>query len=228
MIFLYDGKLNDLDLTIAKQIEADPHLILDNNIFEAAEILGVSASKLTKYCQKVQLKGFKEIKFRVNQELNDSLYIEQSKDTIDIKSIINSEYHNRIPDLELLISNCSKIVLISDSNSQALATFATSELRRGLGIDVVNYTNMQDFSFEYFTDNTLTIFVDQPGTLELTSSMWYRVGNKYLHLTEQELLPAKNYYPINLDNSQLNFSYSIKLVMIIAWIIHKKKECNLL
>lgn len=224
MLFLYDGKLNQLDLAIAKEIDANPYIILENNIFVAAEILGISASKLTKYCQKIKLKGFKEIKFKIKQELAEIEYLEQNTNNIDIKSIINYDYHNRIVDLENLLFGCNKLIIVYDSQNTSLAKFIASELRSCLWVDVISYSYNQEFSFEYAKSKPLTMFVDQSGKINLRSAMWYRTGNEYIHLTDELLIPTQNYYPIALAESKLNYSYQIKVVMIVSWIKQIKKH----
>lgn len=218
MLFLYDGRLNDLNLSIAKQIDANPKIILENNIFGAAQILGISASKLTKYCQKIKLKGFKEIKFKIDDEIRKNKYAEEMKYNIDIKSLINSEYYNLICEASTLILKSSKIIVITDDDNYTLACLMVAEFRRLLAIDVVCYYQKQEFDFEYLYNDPCTIFLDERGSIKLYDATWYRPGNKYVHFTNQMLVPRENYYPVSLTNAELNYTYHVKIVMIIAWL----------
>lgn len=218
MLFLYDGRLNDLDLSIARHIDANPNIILENNIFGAAQILGISASKLTKYCQKIKLKGFKEIKYKIEDELKLKKYAEDTIYNIDIKSLINVEYYNIIIEAARIVSKCEKIIIIVDEENHSLAMLMVTELRKFLAIDVVCYYEKQEFDYEYLSEQPVTIFLDEKGTINLQSAKWYRTGNPYIHLTNRQFVPRENYYPIGLSNASINYSFHVKIVMILTWL----------
>lgn len=224
MLFLYDGRLNELDLSIARQIDANPKIILENNIFGAAQILGISASKLTKYCQKIKLKGFKEIKYKIDDEIKKRNYAEELKYNIDIKALINGEYYTLISEAANIILNSSKIIIITDDENYALARLLVSEFRRLLAIDAVCYYQKQEFDFEYLNNAPTTIFLDEYGAINLYEATWYRPGNYYVHITNQMLVPRENYYPISLSNSSINYSFHVKVVMILSWLKKVKKN----
>ncbi len=218
MLFLYEGKLNDLDMVIAKAIDANPEIILNNNIFEAAEIIGISASKLTKFCQKINLSGFKEIKYRLEQEIQNDNYMVQSGNEIDLKEVINNQYHHRLIDIPPLINNCTKILVVTNIKKSTLANHIAYELRTALETNVVSYTTNHDFSFEYKDENVLTVFIDKCNEIDVFSCKWYRRGYNYIHLAEKQLPPHENYYPVYVGETELNYPFDIKVLMILSWI----------
>lgn len=224
MLFLYDGRLNELDLSIAKQIDANPKIILENNIFDAAQVLGISASKLTKYCQKIKLKGFKEIKYKIEEEIKQIKYTNETKVNIDIKKVVNPEYFGLIKGASRLILATSKIVVITDEENYELGKLVVSELRRLLVIDVVCYYEKQEMDFEYLNQEPLTIFLDACGKFKLHNPNWYRPGNSYIHMTNEAFAPCEGYYPISLANTDIKYSFNIKIMIILTWIKNKKKN----
>lgn len=224
MLFLYDGRLNELDLSIAKQIDTNPRIILENNIFDAADILGISPSKLTKYCQKIKLKGFKEIKYKIEDETKSIKYTEELTYNIDIKALISHEYFDLVKEVSALILSSEKIIIIADECNYSLANLLCSELRKLLANDVVCYFEQQEFDFEYLSSKPVTILIDQAGKFDLLSPKWYRIGNPYIHLTNEKLVPRENYYPISLANASLSYSFQIKVVMILAWIKNRRER----
>ncbi len=54
--------MNNLDLEILRAILDNEQLILSHSIHEFAERINVSASKITKCCQKMGLSGYKQLK----------------------------------------------------------------------------------------------------------------------------------------------------------------------
>lgn len=224
MLFLYDGKLNDLDLSIAKQIDANPEIILENNIFDAAQILGISASKLTKYCQKIKLKGFKEIKYKIEDEIRSIRYNSDIKTNIDIKRLINPEYYGLIKGASNIVMTCSKIILICDDENYKLGMLLVTELRRLLMIDVVCYYEKQEIDFEYLNHEPVTVFIDESGSFNVRNPNWYRPGNDYIHLTNKQFVPCEGYYPICLENANLKYSFNIKIMVVLTWIKNIKKR----
>ncbi len=218
MLFLYEGKLNDLDMVIAKAIDSNPEIIIDNTIFEAADIIGVSASKLTKFCQKINLSGFKEIKFRLEQELQNKKYLTQNVNIINIKSVINIQYHHRIFDVPPLLINAQKIIIVSNSDYYYFARYIAGELRRILKVDCTSYISDQDFSFEYLDEGVLTIFIDEHGKIDCMETKWYRRGNKYVQISMEKLSPQNSFYPICVSDVELDYSFDVKLLIILSWI----------
>lgn len=221
MLFLYDGNLNALDLMIAKKIEKTPQIISENNIFEAAQILGISASKLTKYCQKINLKGFKEMKYKLSQELEKSLELQPKLDNINIKEIVNDQFHSRLFTMPALLQSAKKIILITDAICHPLASYICYQLRSSLHVDVVVYQYEQDISFEYFSDDVLTILIDKTGDMQNSTSGWYRLGYKYIHITPNVKMYHDDYIPICLNDSMLSYPFDLKVLIIFEWCISR-------
>lgn len=224
MVFLYDGKLNDLDVTIAKKIEENPQIILDNNIFDAAAILGISASKLTKYCQKISLHGFKEIKYKIQQYKVNQLYLNENIDQINIKDIINHQFYKRIIDVPPLIRDCEKIIVICDDNGLEFGNYITKELRKALKIDTICYTQSQDFTYEYINSKVLTIILDETGVFDLYNIKWYRLHNNYIQISSQMIEPAEDYYPISFKDANHVLPFDVGVIMLISWFKNKRQS----
>lgn len=218
MTFLYEGKLNDLDTSIARQIEANPSLIIDNNIFVAADILGISASKLTKYCQKIKLHGFKEIKFRLVQEQKREKNVQLLETKIKIEDLINPEYIFVLTEIPKLINNADKIVLICNSSSLEFAKYLCYKLRK-VSLNVVAYAIDQQCSFEFLSDNVVVILIDSEDELVYNDKRWYRSGHYYLQITTQSNLNHYNYVPIVISNSKSQLPFDVKVMLLFNWLV---------
>ncbi len=225
MTFLYDGKLNVLDTAMAQKIEAMPTIITTNNIFDAAESLGVSASKLTKYCQKINLKGFKEMKYRLIQELEHERYFNTQSTIIKIEDLIKKESYHKLFELPTLINDARKIIILVTEDDLYFGQYITSILRRKLAIDVVVYSFSQDVSHEYLESHVITIMIDRTLSLKTVSNDIYRTGNKYIHIAEQELQVKAGYHPIMpVDFDSANTSFDVIVLSIFNWLFKQIKK----
>lgn len=218
MTFLYEGKLNELDTSIAQMIDSNPKIITDNNIFEASRLLGVSASKLTKYCQKIRLDGFKEIKFKVEQELKREKYQKQDQKEISIEAIIQSRYHSKLDDIPLLINEATKIIIVTSLDNHSLGLYLCLKLREVSRKDVVVYVLDQKFSFEYLEGTVVTILIDEYTQMSPLLSDWFRSGNSYIHIMNEALLQTTNYYPLAVTDENTNLPFDAMVIIIFEWI----------
>ncbi|WOO87163.1 hypothetical protein RZE82_08600 [Mollicutes bacterium LVI A0039] len=220
MVFLYEGKLNDLDISIAQRIEKNPEIVTDNNIFRAADILEISASKLTKYCQKIGLKGFKEIKYKLDEELIRT-QLQRQADHCDFKitSILDQKNHKHLIAIPKLLASSSKIIIVSNSSFQALTSYLAIKLRLDYHQAAINYTFDQDFSFEYLDDQVLTILVDETSQVTNFSSKWYRPNQNYIHITAKALKQQADYYPLSIINSEIKLPFDAAVMLIFSWLM---------
>lgn len=221
MIFLYEGKLNNLDYKIAKQIEEDPTIISEHNIFDAADILEVSPSKLTKYCNKVSLNGFKEMKFKIIQELN---YRENSKmDISDIKinNLFSNATEKNIRTALDLIKDHERVIVICQCQYLELGNYVCRKLRINMDKNIFCYASDDCYQIEYLNENVLTIFIDNEIDVE-KKNKWFRTRQNYIHLTNNPIMPFVGYVPLATDEFKSNLSYEIKIMMFFEWVFNNK------
>lgn len=225
MTFLYDGNLNALDTTMAQQIETMPTIITTNNIFDAAEKLGVSASKLTKYCQKINLKGFKEMKYRLIQELQHERYFNNQPEIFKIEELIRKESYQKLFELPSLIEGSRKIIILVTEDDLYFGQYLTNILRRTIAIDAVVYSFSQTVSHEYLEANVLTIIIDRTLVLQSLSNDIYRVGNKYIHIADEALQVKPGYHPITTVDSQAsNITFDVIVLSIFNWLFKQMEK----
>lgn len=112
--------MNNLDLEILRSILDNEQLILTHSIHEFAAKTNVSASKITKSCQKMGLSGYKQLKavlqFRDNISSENAfvilLKIEELKKELEglEKDQVNYKLlQNKYKEFYLLLSNAEKI-----------------------------------------------------------------------------------------------------------------------
>ncbi len=213
MVFLYEGKLNELDLRIAYLIEQDPTIVSENNIYDAADLLEVSASKLTKYCQKIGLTGFKECKYKITEAIEQQKLINPQID-LDITKFIDSEYQYVLSLIPNLVAQCQKVLVITSSNNTDLGYYISRKLRAMIHKDVVNYSFEQNYQFEYIATNVLVLLIDENEYIANNDSSWYRQGQNYIHVTNQPIAPQQGYYPLAVGNSKSTMPFDVKVLLI--------------
>lgn len=221
MIFLYEGKLNNLDYKIAKQIEKDPTIISQHNIFDAADILGVSPSKLTKYCNKVSLNGFKEMKYKIIQELDYQENLKMDISDVKINDLFTSATNKNIRNSLDLIREHERIIIVCSSLYRDLGNYISRKLRLHLNINSFCYAMEDDFQVEYLNQEVLTIFIDNNIDID-KKTKWYRTRQNYIHLTTKPIMPFVGYVPLVSNEPQCSLSYDIRVMIFFEWIINNK------
>lgn len=218
MLFLYNGNLNKLDMLIAKKIENKPQIIIDNNIYGAANEIGISASKLTKYCQKIKLAGFKEMKYKLNQELNYKVELKRRELNYSLKNIIDTNYYTLANEVRELIRDKNKLIIISNSEKFMLNLYLSQKMRMDLNIDIVSYVDTQNFNFEYLGDKPITLIIDEKNEIDICLASWYHIGLNYIHLTSQALAPTSGYLPLCLRTKVQIYNFDILIMLVIQWV----------
>lgn len=222
MIFLYEGKLNNLDYKIAKQIEEDPTIISEHNIFDAAEILGVSPSKLTKYCNKVSLKGFKEMKYKIIQELDYQENIKMDISDVNINNLFTSATCKNVRNSLDLIKGHDRVLIVCSSSYIELGNYISRKIRMNLNINCFCYTMEDDFQIEYLNQGVLTIFIHNNINVD-KQTKWYRTRQDYIHITTNPIMPFVGYVPLVVDKDKYKLSYEIKVMIFFEWIINNER-----
>lgn len=223
MFFLYDGRLNELDHQIACEIEKNPQFVISHNIYQTAEHIGISPSKLTKYCQKIKLSGYKELKYKIQSSIDQQKYLRQMDTMQDftlITKIIENSTINNLYSLPALIDKCNKIILICDQSDLGLGNYFTYKLRKSLNKDISVYPYTANYQHEYITENVLSIIIDTSQTITKEYLYSNRVGDNYVHYCSTPLNSHINYYPIKFIEGDIPFD--AKLCLIISWISNYK------
>ncbi len=222
MRFLYDGKLNELDYEIAKKIEKNPYIIINNNIYYSAKNLDVSASKLTKYCQKINMAGFKEFKYKLQQEL---LYIDGVG--LPISNVSYSKLVNECVSPATLknllyihdkIKTASRIIVVDAQPENMFSRHLCYSLRRKTNKDVMYYALNQNFSYEFLDQEVVVIIIDPQNIAAEFANAWYRSGHYYFHLCTKSIYSNRNYYPVIIDRVRLHLDLDAKIITILNWI----------
>lgn len=222
MIFLYEGKLNDLDYKIAKQIEENPTIISGHNIFDAADILGISPSKLTKYCNKVSLNGFKEMKYKIIQELEYQENMKMAISDVNINNLFTLATSKNVRNSLDLINNSERMIIVCSSQYVDLGNYISRKLRLNLNINCFCYAMDENFQIEYLNQGVITVFLNN-NIDENRKTKWYRTKQNYIHITTKAIMPFVGYIPLVSDEDRCNLSYEIRVMIFFEWVINNKQ-----
>ena len=103
---LYD-QLFDAEKKIAKFILNNPKKVVDMTVSELAEISGVSIASVSRFCRKVGLKGFAQLKISLAQELVDTHKSGEISNDISVDNIPQSLQNilaNKITELKQTVN----------------------------------------------------------------------------------------------------------------------------
>ena len=104
--FLYD-QLFDAEKKIAKFILNNPKKVVDMTVSELAEISDVSIASVSRFCRKVGLKGFAQLKISLAQELVDTHKSGEISNDISVDNIPQSLQNilaNKITELKQTVN----------------------------------------------------------------------------------------------------------------------------
>lgn len=225
MFFLYDGKLNDLDLKVAKRIEDNPQYVINHNIYQTAELIGISPSKLTKYCQKIKLSGFKELKYKIQTNIQQVTYLKRSEQMEDFTVLLKFIDLNTIGNLYLipkLIDECEKILIICGSYDIGLGNYFTLKLRKYIDRPIFTYPVGANYNHEFASGAVLSIVIDTTNTIQDRDIVSLRPTDKYIHFGNTQVSSISNYIPILFTDNGSPMPFDSKLCLVISWIINYK------
>lgn len=224
MTYLYNGKLNDLDKNIAQQIEDNPYFIVEHNIFQSSDFLGISASKLTKYCQKIGLTGYKELKYKIRSSIDQSKYLanEDSENSFMlITKFVEEACLTNLFAMPKAISDKKRIIIIAANNYYPLAEYFCKRLRQVSGKDVCVYKVDEDYSQEFRCADALMIVLDDMAhkmNVDVMEDALHCTVN-IVHIAPYSLKMNELYTSIKISNEQYSLPYDTKLFIIITWLI---------
>ncbi len=228
MTFLYDGKLNELDFEIAAKVERNPYIVVNNNIYYAAKNLDISPSKLTKYCQKIKLSGFKEFKFKLQEELyqqnlSDLNFASQNNNQL-INECIKAATLKNLYLIEEKIIVTNRVLVVDSDMSSGLARYLCYRLRKTTNKDVIYYDAKQNFSHEFVNQSIVVIVIDAHNQALDTVNNWYRRGHQFFHICSRTEYSQPGYYPILINNANVGLGMTAKVVTILDWIVTERLE----
>lgn len=163
MEFLFQGKLNKIDENIARILYSERHDIANKNISEVAEHCNVSPSKITKYCKKIGLDGFKELKFKMMTY--DVVPSSTSQSFLSLRQK-NEEFwekfdYQKFDEFKQLLLETEKIVFFGKGPSYHLSEFFAPRLRILLNKEVNSYVDdlLMDMELENNAKEKVIVFL---------------------------------------------------------------------
>lgn len=223
MNFLYNGKLTKMDLQIARAIEQDPQLVVDCNIHQLAQKLNVSATKITLYCKKINLSGFKEFKYIISQYIYEQNNNKSKVGNINIKDIVSIECYHQLVSIVQLLIDASKIIVVTYSNSLEFANYIARKLKVETKVETSAYLAIQNFSFEYNDVKVLTIFLDEYNQLDLYNIKWYRPESYYIHISTDIQSEKADYYPISFNQMNNQLPFDVAVIISLTTLLNNRK-----
>ncbi len=221
MTFLYNGKLNDLDFKIASFIERNPCFVTNNDIFTIANRIDVSASKITKYCQKIGLTGFKELRYKIAEILKvNALSSDDFSSQLVISDLIQWRSVDNFERCKYLITASKHIAIIATNEQIGLAMYLCQKLRSRYAKDIFYYEQHVDLeNFKTSSDFLFIVLGQTEDFFKQHKAMKMRISrSKIIHLCNEELSLGNYYYPILVDEENWSFSNEIKHFIILTWL----------
>ncbi|MGL4589567.1 MAG: MurR/RpiR family transcriptional regulator [Mycoplasmatales bacterium] len=165
------------DKIIAKAIINDPKLITDNDIESLAKILFISRASITRFCLKIDIPGFKELKYAIAQEQLDSYPLRSFSTIIDF---FEENYHTIISRMKKTIneidikyvanqiSQCQTCYVLGIGNSGFLAQEISLRIKR-LGINSVAISDADFIKMQtkITSTNDFVIFISLTGKTQI-------------------------------------------------------------
>ncbi len=224
MTYLYNGKLNELDKSIAQKIEDDPYFFVDHNIFESSDYLDISASKLTKYCQKIGLTGYKELKYKIRTSIEQSKYLVEGdgeNSFVLLAKFVDEACLVNLFSLPKLLHEKKRVVIIAGYHHLPLAQYMAKRLRQTSGKDVVAYEIGESYQHEYRSADVIAVVIDDEKR-KIEEEMAIEATNynvSIIHIAPYGMKITESYLSIKISEDMHSLPYDAKLFMIISWLI---------
>ncbi|MGL4589127.1 MAG: MurR/RpiR family transcriptional regulator [Mycoplasmatales bacterium] len=146
--FLYGTKLSQTEYNISQLIEANISTIIGMSITEIAEFCSVSPSKITKYCKKLGLSGYKELQYELrhkrHEDLNDNSPFEYQREKI--LSFFSNYDQTKIEELISLIDSSEKVYFYGRGPSLKVAEYFAPRLHLATSKSFVS--NYDEYLFD--------------------------------------------------------------------------------
>lgn len=174
---------NETEKKVAEFILNNPGGVIYSTISEVAEKLEVADATIFRFCKKINLKGFQDLKITLATEFSkgtNSYANEQIDETDDEQAIINKVFKANITALNdtllsvdsKLIEKAANVILSADQivfygngGSGAVAIDAHQKfLRTGLKVSVYTDNHLQLMSAAQLTDKDLAIVISHTGS----------------------------------------------------------------
>ncbi len=141
--------------------------LLPSNIIAAAELMGVSTSALTRFCQKIQLKGWNELVFSLKQETKEKDKSRASNQTLNdiiysLSRTENSLNKNAIQLLAKKINEKEHVYLYGESFTELASIQFTTKLNK-IGISTRVFNVASDTAIIMPRKNSIHIMISMSG-----------------------------------------------------------------
>ncbi len=168
MKYLFNQKLTNVEMEIAQYFHHNYQELKDKTISDVANECHVSASKISKYANKIGFSGYKELKYQLLQENNK---VVQNKSVEFHKKQINQFFElfniEQVEQLAMEIKNHQKVILWGDGPSRKVAEYFESRIRIASNTQVVTYSDRQTFNLDLASSTeTLVIILSVSGENE--------------------------------------------------------------
>lgn len=230
------------DKIIAKCIRNNPNFIAENDISTAAKKIFVSRTALTRFCHKLGLPGYKELKFMLLMEKKETL-VSNPLEYNSLIDIFSNDYFTIIEKLKynvnedmiktsaLKISKAKRVFVIGIGSSGFLAQEFSWRLRRlGIFADSICENDFILIQAKIAQKGDFFIYLSQTSSRKIlfeTVSILNNQKIEILLLTENEqskLINMCDYVVVTPQKSNLGLSTSISnqfgLLVITDILIH--------
>lgn len=204
MEFLFQGELNKIDENIAKILYSERHEIVNKNISEVAEHCNVSPSKITKYCKKIGLDGFKELKYKM--VAYDIMPSSTSQSFLSLRQK-NEEFwdkfdYQKFDEFKQLLLETEKIIFFGKGPSYHLCEFFVPRLRVLLNKEINNYIDDQliDMEIESSDKEKIVVFLTASSATEIVNK---KIKKAYMNPKNKVIVICENGNDFIYRNSHL-------------------------
>lgn len=173
---------NDTEKKIAEYIIDNPRKVINSSISQVAESLDLADATIFRFCKKINLKGFQDLKITLATEYNHDISYsnEQIDENDDQKSIIKKVFNSNITaindtlasinpeNMEIaanLILEADQIVFFGNGGSGVVALDAHHKfIRTGLRVNSYADYHMQLMAVSQLTPRDLIVVISHTGS----------------------------------------------------------------
>lgn len=193
--------LSELELTVYNYIISHPTIVQQQTIRQLAQTTGVSTATINRFCQKLNLSGFPELKYMIRDELNTE---QRTFPTYDISTpltdfftkVSRDEFEQQITTWLTLVKQAQTLIYLGAGNSGALADYGARIMDRAGGYAFAQTDPGQPhMQTSHDLTGTLVMVLSISGQTEpllLRAAAYQRHGAKIVALTSQENAPLSD------------------------------------
>ena len=215
---------------IAAVITEGPEKVIYSSIAELAASCGVSEPTIIRFCRKIGLAGYQDLKLTLAMELVNPLQAinEQIRRDDDVSSIVTKVFNGTIetlsftrnslslPDLEKaaeLLGNARRIIAVGMGNSHAICIDLQHKLLR-LNLDISAYSDphLATISLVHADKRDVLFCISHSGSSKEIVDLAIEAFHNHVHvisITGSGITPLSKYSDITLHTCSNETKYSI-------------------